>query len=115
MLSSTSDKKKSKGPNDINKTDDSTNTLDNKYLYEKATMRELEAADDYHPLKSENKYEKPLVDLECEGTTEGMKELTKEFESVALDWKTLRNVKECGCSTPFDHFSRKVIIHCDWN
>lgn len=110
MLSSTSDKKKSKGPNDINKTDDSTNTLDNKYLYEKATMRELEAADDYHPLKSENKYEKPLVDLECEGTTEGMKELTKEFESVALDWKTLRNVKECGCSTPFDHFSRKY--HC---
>ncbi|KAG7165960.1 Myotubularin-related protein 8-like [Homarus americanus] len=33
-----------------------------------------------------------------------------ELSSVALDWKTFRNVRECSCSTPFDHFSRKH--HC---
>lgn len=35
-------------------------------------------------------------------------QLTDEMDSVALEWKTLRNVYECICSTPFDHFSRKV-------
>lgn len=37
-------------------------------------------------------------------------QLTDEMDSVALEWKTLRNVYECICSTPFDHFSRK--FHC---
>ena len=37
-----------------------------------------------------------------------MDQLAAELASVALDWKTLRNIRECGCSTPFDHFSRKV-------
>lgn len=36
--------------------------------------------------------------------------LKTEVESVALDWKTLRNIVECRCSTPFDHFTRKY--HC---
>lgn len=36
--------------------------------------------------------------------------LSEELDSVALDWKTLRNVKECPCSTQFDHFSSKVIL-----
>lgn len=36
--------------------------------------------------------------------------LAEELSSVAIDWKTIRNVKECICSTPFDHFSRKY--HC---
>jgi myotubularin-related protein 6/7/8 len=35
-------------------------------------------------------------------------QLAAELGSVALDWKTLRNIRECVCSTPFDHFSRKV-------
>lgn len=35
-------------------------------------------------------------------------QLAAELGSVALDWKTLRNIRECICSTPFDHFSRKV-------
>ncbi|KAK3854666.1 hypothetical protein Pcinc_038871 [Petrolisthes cinctipes] len=30
--------------------------------------------------------------------------------SVALDWRSFRNIRECSCSTPFDHFSRKH--HC---
>ncbi|KAF8781398.1 Myotubularin-related protein 8 like protein [Argiope bruennichi] len=37
-------------------------------------------------------------------------QLLEELDSVALEWKTLRNVRECICSTPFDHFSRK--FHC---
>lgn len=37
-------------------------------------------------------------------------QLTDEMDSVALEWKTLRNVYECICSTPFDHFSRKVCV-----
>lgn len=37
-------------------------------------------------------------------------QLSEEMKSVALDWKTLRNIEECSCSTPFDHFSRKVSV-----
>lgn len=36
--------------------------------------------------------------------------LKRELASVALDWKTLRNVEECSCTTPFDHSTRKVKI-----
>ncbi|XP_045583051.1 phosphatidylinositol-3,5-bisphosphate 3-phosphatase MTMR6 isoform X1 [Procambarus clarkii] len=36
--------------------------------------------------------------------------VSPNLSSVALDWKTFRNVRECSCSTPFDHFSRKH--HC---
>lgn len=39
-----------------------------------------------------------------------VEQLTRELNSVAIDWKTIRNVTECSCSTPFDHFSRKY--HC---
>ena len=35
-------------------------------------------------------------------------QLRREVDSVALDWRSLRNIKECACSTPFDHFSKKV-------
>lgn len=34
--------------------------------------------------------------------------LTVELDSVALDWKPLRSVLECQCSTNFDHFMKKV-------
>jgi hypothetical protein len=45
-----------------------------------------------------------------------VEQLAAELGSVALDWKTLRNIKECVCSTPFDHFSRKVkdVFNDDW-
>uniref|UniRef100_A0A131XZU7 phosphatidylinositol-3,5-bisphosphate 3-phosphatase n=1 Tax=Ixodes ricinus TaxID=34613 RepID=A0A131XZU7_IXORI len=39
-----------------------------------------------------------------------VQKLMEEFESVALDWKSFRNIKECLCSTPFDRFRRK--FHC---
>lgn len=37
-------------------------------------------------------------------------QLRREIDSIALDWRSLRNIKECVCSTPFDHFSKKS--HC---
>lgn len=84
------------------------NVLDNKYLYDRAkSMRELEAADDDHPLKVD-KSEK-LQNLGQLNISPEVQEITKDLESVAVDWKTLRNITECSCSTPFDHFSRKVI------
>ncbi|KAH6936396.1 hypothetical protein HPB50_016456 [Hyalomma asiaticum] len=38
-----------------------------------------------------------------------LQKLMEEFDSVAVDWKSFRNIKECPCSTPFDHFRRKVM------
>lgn len=35
-------------------------------------------------------------------------QLRREIDSVSLDWRSLRNIKECVCSTPFDHSSKKV-------
>jgi len=35
---------------------------------------------------------------------------TDPSENVALDWKSLRNIKECTCSRHFDHYVRKN--HC---
>lgn len=34
--------------------------------------------------------------------------ITKELDSVAVDWKSLRTTTACSCTTPFDQFSRKV-------
>jgi len=34
--------------------------------------------------------------------------LPEEINSVAVDWKPMRNVTTCSCSTPFDQFSKKV-------
>lgn len=107
IISTSSDNKKKK-KNEAEADDTNTYTLDNKYLYEKATMRELEAADDYHPLKVENnKFEAENQNVNT-SSSEGVFKLNQQLETVALDWKSLRNIKECSCSTPFDHFSRKV-------
>lgn len=110
LLSNSSEKKKQQSkhaffPQTHQPRLNNSNVFDNKYLYEKQSMRELESADHDHPLKSDlNSVEKEEGDCSAD-----LQEVTKDLESVALDWKTLRNITECGCSTPFDHFSRKVI------
>ncbi|KAJ1529847.1 hypothetical protein ONE63_006584 [Megalurothrips usitatus] len=87
--------------------------VDNKYLYDKESeIKEevkspnLEGKDlvkvTSHPLSSS--YENGLNNLITAD------QLAEEVKSVALDWKILRNIEECSCSTPFDHFSRKY--HC---
>ncbi|KAF5279817.1 hypothetical protein FQA39_LY18220 [Lamprigera yunnana] len=84
---------------------DEMNVLDNKYLYEKNSSCQLQAADDNHPLKGDNKSKGVTVE-----SSKAVQEIVDNLDTVALDWKTLRNINECGCSTPFDHFSRKY--HC---
>ncbi|XP_011137852.1 myotubularin-related protein 6 [Harpegnathos saltator] len=39
-----------------------------------------------------------------------MNQLENELKTVALDWKSSRNMEECGCSTTFDAFNKKH--HC---
>ena len=34
--------------------------------------------------------------------------LVIELKSVAVDWKTFRNVKVCSCAMPFEHYTKKV-------
>ncbi|PSN42829.1 Myotubularin-related protein 8 [Blattella germanica] len=80
--------------------------MDNKYLYEKC--REDGLASNLTQLKINNGMPGDATKLQGDGLS--VDQLTAELASVALDWKTLRNIRECGCTTPFDHFSRKY--HC---
>lgn len=35
-------------------------------------------------------------------------QVENELKTVALEWKSSRNMEECGCSTTFDAFNKKV-------
>lgn len=49
------------------------------------------------------------ITSEADGTNRiEMKELGKELNGVALEWKSSRNMSECKCSTTFDAFNKKV-------
>lgn len=37
-----------------------------------------------------------------------MNQLENELKAVALEWKSSRNMEECGCCTIFDAFDKKV-------
>ncbi|XP_049938411.1 myotubularin-related protein 6 isoform X1 [Schistocerca serialis cubense] len=83
---------------------DGSDVLDNKYLYENCGGLE--------PTKESTE---KLAINNVPNTAKSKEVLTvdqlaEELNSVALDWRTLRNIRECVCSTPFDHFSRKY--HC---
>jgi len=110
LLLNSTEKRKSKSKMNVVLKPDDTNVLDNKYLYEKASLCQLESADDNHPLKLDNKEKERPQSMQLLENSQGVQEVIKDLDSVALDWKTLRNISECGCSTPFDHFSRKY--HC---
>lgn len=98
--------RKVKSPTNSNiSSPDPTNAIDNKTLYEKST---LESADDSHPLKVTSDLKQEDAVNSNHVNSPAMDQITEELDSVALDWKTLRNVKECVCTTPFDNFSRKV-------
>ncbi|XP_066971474.1 myotubularin-related protein 6 isoform X3 [Macrobrachium rosenbergii] len=62
----------------------------------------------------DNNYDNKILDEDPQqgqlSTYQARHAVSPELASVALDWKTFRNVRECSCSTPFDHFSRKY--HC---
>ncbi|XP_063232371.1 myotubularin-related protein 6 isoform X3 [Bacillus rossius redtenbacheri] len=81
--------------------------LDNRYLYEQA-----DAGPDSLALFKNNKVTANAVSglSGAKAEVTSADQLAEEVGSVALDWKSLRNIRECVCSSPFDHFSRKY--HC---
>ncbi|XP_063699904.1 myotubularin-related protein 6 isoform X2 [Culicoides brevitarsis] len=97
---------------------------DNKYNYDKKNVRSC--ANDDHPLKgdtfsfanlsvSENQDEGEASPSagSCSNSDildNNVRDIAKELDSVAVDWKSLRSVTVCPCSTPFDQFNRKT--HC---
>ncbi|XP_037303463.1 myotubularin-related protein 6 isoform X1 [Manduca sexta] len=95
-----------------------TMQIDNKLLYESGgTLSELECANHDHPLKeviapAQIKPSKiPLITEKLdESIPASLAQLEQEVNTVALDWKSVKNVTECSCSTPLDHYSRKH--HC---
>lgn len=66
--------------------------------YEKKASKEMQSADQDHPLKNQNKSD-DLLDMDL---------LVKEIDSVAVDWKLLRTATECSCSLALDQLSKKV-------
>ncbi|XP_013105153.1 myotubularin-related protein 6 isoform X2 [Stomoxys calcitrans] len=112
----------------ITKESSATDTNDNKYNYDKK-MSELSSADDDHPLKLSEGGSSVSGANNVSGSSGsgngsgGMSfaslslsdevdpsTLNDEINSVAVDWKSMRNVTACSCSTPFDQFSKKT--HC---
>ncbi|XP_022823484.1 myotubularin-related protein 6 [Spodoptera litura] len=90
--------------------------IDNKLLYESGgTLSELECANHDHPLKEVSAPTKPnkiplITEKASDSIPANLALLEQEVNTVALDWKSIKNVTECSCSTPLDHFSRKH--HC---
>lgn len=92
-----------KNKNNVNNKPDNKNLVDNKYLYE-TSIQQLEKSNDLHLQKDFSVNQSPENNL----ISFDVDQITKDVESVAIDWKTVRNINECGCSTQFDHYSRKV-------
>ncbi|XP_016929607.2 phosphatidylinositol-3,5-bisphosphate 3-phosphatase MTMR6 isoform X1 [Drosophila suzukii] len=91
----------------VSKEVSSSEINDNKYNYDKK-LSELSAADDDHPLKASNmSFANLSLNAEQSSPPQALPE---EINSVAVDWKPMRNVTTCSCSTPFDQFSKKT--HC---
>ncbi|XP_045453513.1 myotubularin-related protein 6 [Melitaea cinxia] len=91
--------------------------IDNKLLYESGgNLSEMECANHDHPLKelggtSPKTNKIPLITEKADATIpSSLAQLEAEMNTVALDWKSVKNVTECSCSTPLDYFSRKH--HC---
>nr|XP_023012952.1 myotubularin-related protein 8 [Leptinotarsa decemlineata] len=91
--------------------------LDNKLLYEKATSREMRSADHDHPLIAAHNKPTCAVDTVAHndehrviGEMTNLELLASEVDSVAIDWKPMRNASECSCSLALDQFSKKM--HC---
>ncbi|CAH2268491.1 jg16919 [Pararge aegeria aegeria] len=90
---------------------------DLRLLYESGgNVTELECANHDHPLKDVGSAHArtgkiPLITEKADAAIPAtLAQLEAEINTVALDWKSIKNVTECSCSTPLDHFSRKH--HC---
>lgn len=68
--------------------------FDNKYV--KETLSETIKENVNHDEKMKNK--------------EKASQIENELKTVAIEWKSSRNMEECTCSTTFDAFNRKVCV-----
>jgi hypothetical protein len=67
---------------------------------------------DEHPLSTSKSVDSVFSDGPgIDNTITSSYQLRREIDSVSIDWRSLRNIKECVCSTPFDHSSKKVSTH----
>ena len=41
-----------------------------------------------------------------------VEQILMELQSVAVDWKSLRDVKTCSCALPFEQYTKKVLCVC---
>lgn len=85
----------------------SVEVQDNKLNYDNKKLSEMASSDHDHPLKSTDF---SFSNLSVSEYNNEVNQITSEINTVALDWKSLRNVTSCACSTPFDQFSKKT--HC---
>uniref|UniRef100_A0A0P5Q1A2 phosphatidylinositol-3,5-bisphosphate 3-phosphatase n=1 Tax=Daphnia magna TaxID=35525 RepID=A0A0P5Q1A2_9CRUS len=72
--------------------------------------KSMQVVDD-HPLSTSKSADSVFSDgPNIENSITSSYQLRREIDSVCIDWRSLRNIKECVCSTPFDHSSKKS--HC---
>lgn len=76
----------------------------------KGSLKLNEALDGEKVIKSTVELRESSVNSKSEVANITSDMLKNEIDSVALEWKTLRNIVECNCSTPFDYSTRKVRI-----
>lgn len=70
--------------------------------------KSMQVVDD-HPLSTSKSVDSVFSDGPgIDNTITSSYQLRREIDSVSIDWRSLRNIKECVCSTPFDHSSKKV-------
>lgn len=83
---------------------------DNKFNYDNKKLSELQSANDDHPLKLSDNYSFSNLSVsDCHNSSSDADQITSEINSVALDWKSLRNATACSCSTPFSQEMKKVM------
>uniref|UniRef100_A0A6B2EES0 phosphatidylinositol-3,5-bisphosphate 3-phosphatase n=1 Tax=Phlebotomus kandelakii TaxID=1109342 RepID=A0A6B2EES0_9DIPT len=88
---------------------EATEINDNRLNYDRRTGQLTDTTD--HPLQSSDFSFSNLSISETNNEVQpGVHQINAEMQSVAVDWKSMRNVTVCSCSTPFDQFSRKS--HC---
>lgn len=87
---------------------DTTDQPDNKTL-ENNQSAMIDNRQEGQDLDRHNSSSKPLmIRREDSGEIMSASLLAEAVESVSLNWRGFRNIRQCVCSTPFDHFSRKV-------
>lgn len=90
-----------------------TQNVDNRFNYDNKKLSDLQSADHDHPLKAAEFSFSNLSVSDGHGAQhliQDANEITSEINSVALDWKSLRSVSICACSTPFSQEMKKVNI-----